>query len=211
MKTRYLASVLGLIAFGLLAAATDAPDGSSSSSSGGTASVHRPAPAPASPARQLAMPPIEQQFCDAVNAATSQYNQASSAGSNQLKLSKLRSVRRAAILGAVHGKNAKDWVGTIDGMETTSDGKAVLDVKLPCGVSVKTWNNGLSDISDNTLIPQSSPVYDTISNLAKNSAITFSGKFFSNDVNGFKEISVTEEGSMSDPEFLFRFAAVSAL
>jgi hypothetical protein len=77
-------------------------------------------------------------------------------------------------------------------------------------VEVKTWNNALSDITDNTLIPQTSKTYDTLSELGRGKRIKFSGSFINGDEkNGFRESSLSEQGSMTDPEFIFRFSQVS--
>lgn len=107
------------------------------------------------------------------------------------------------------------WKGKIVGLITNGEGKAVLEVQLPCDdeidVSVKTWNNAMSDIMDHTLIPQSSKMFDTLADLGKGKVITISGAFISGDEkNGWRESSLSEEGSMTDPEFIFRFAQVSA-
>lgn len=157
------------------------------------------------------MPVAEQSFCDIVNKAGHDFQAANLAGANQLKLSKIRGVRASAIVAGLPGGKIKDWVGTIDEMTTTGDGLATLKVRLPCGLRLTTWNNDISDILDRTLIPQASPVYDRLSDLDRGRRLRFSANLVPDKANGAKELSVTEAGSMTDPEFLARFTDVAAL
>lgn len=181
---------------------------------GAAASVAAPAPiaepVPVAPP-QPAMSASQQHFCDAVNSARDGYQAAQRAGANELKLSKLRSQRKAAVAAAVKGGTVKDWVGTVDSLQTTGEGKAVFVVELPCGSKMGTWNNALSDIMDNSLIPQSSPLYDGIAELNTGTKLRFSGKLVSGDVDGFRESSMTEMGSMTDPFYVIRFTGIGPL
>lgn len=159
-----------------------------------------------------ALPATEKKFCTIVVGAGKKYK--SSSGENELKLSKIRGDRRN-LLNATSA-SVTGWSGTIESLSTNSEGKAILSVKLPCGdddidVLVQTWNNGLSDIEDNTLIPQSSKLYTTLSDLGTGKEITFSGTFLTGDeTNGFHEASMSESGSMTSPEFIFRFSSAAA-
>lgn len=166
-----------------------------------------PPPPPADP-----LPSSQQAFCDAVKMGADGYQAAQSDGANQLKLSKLRTVRKSAVASAVKGGAFKDWVGTVDGLQTTGDGKAILSIKLTCEADVKvsTWNNTMSDIMDNTLISQSSSLYDAIAEFGEGAKVKVSGKFASGDVDGFRESSMTESGSMTDPDYKVRFSGISA-
>jgi predicted aspartyl protease len=95
-------------------------------------------------------------------------------------------------------------------METTSEGKGILAVKLlgPGNITVKTWNNGLSDIGSNTLIPHGSTLYNQVANLAKGDTVLFIGSFAQGAEDYILEPSLTEEGSMSSPEFIFTFTSI---
>ena len=169
------------------------------------------APEPAAPAPEP-LPASQRAFCDAVKIAADNYQEAQSAGANELKLSKFRTTRRSAVTAAVKGGAFKDWLGTVDGLQTTGDGKAILSIKLQCegDVKISTWNNAMSDVMDNTLIPQSSALYDAISELGEGAKAKVSGKFTAGDVDGFRESSLTEMGSMTDPDYKVRFSAISA-
>jgi hypothetical protein len=158
------------------------------------------------------LPDGEKKFCVAVVASGRKYKAASS--ENELKRSKIRG-DRTRVLNSLNS-TATGWVGKIDGLSTTGDGKAALKVKLPCGdssidVVVMTWNNGLSDIEDNTLIAQSSKLYDALSDLGTGKRIKFSGSFVTGDeTNGYHEASLSESGSMTDPEFIMKFSSAAA-
>lgn len=158
------------------------------------------------------LPDGEKKFCVAVVASGRKYKAASS--ENELKRSKIRG-DRMRVLNSLNS-SATGWIGKIDGLSTTGDGKAALKVTLPCGdsdidVTVMTWNNGLSDIGDNTLIAQSSKLYDALSDLGTGKRIKFSGSFITGDeTNGYHEASMSESGSMTAPEFIMRFSSAAA-
>ncbi len=200
--TRNILTVLSIGAFAVLAAGTG--DSGSSGPASNPTSSREPA-APPTP-----MPADEQAFCDAVQEATQAYEAMQGDGANQLKLSKLRTSRGAALRAALPSRAAKAWAGTISKLSTNSDGQAVVAVELPCGVEVKTWNNALSDIEDGTLISQKSALFGVLADLKVGMSIQFSGRLFPDRVTGFKESSLTEAGSMKEPEFLMKFSAASA-
>jgi hypothetical protein len=95
-------------------------------------------------------------------------------------------------------------------MATNSDGKGILDVELSGSsrIKIKTWNNSLSDIGDDTLIPHGSLVYNQVANLSQGDMVYFSGRFASGDLDYIKESSMTESGAMNEPEFIFTFTNV---
>lgn len=158
--------------------------------------------AAAEKAKWDALPETERKFCEAVVAAAAAYSQAD----NDLKRSKVRRDRAAALRAAVPGGTVSKWQGKVDTLTTTGQGNVVLVVRLPCDdFTVGTWNNELSDIGDGSLIPSSSKVYDTLAEMKAGDSITFGGKFIANDVNGFKGTSMTEYGSMTGEAFLLRF------
>ena len=74
--------------------------------------------------------------------------------------------------------------------------------------AIKTWNNALSDIFDETLIENGSELYNAIADLSKGDKVVFSGTFASDERDFIREASVTERGSMTDPEFILKFSDV---
>lgn len=163
----------------------------------------------------VAVPADQQAFCDAISEAAAAY----SAAKNDLKKSKVRGTRKAAVLQAVPSGAVTDWIGTVTQLTTNSEGKAVFGVKLACGeVTLETWNNALSDINSNTLIDQSHPLFDAIAEFEAGSwskdgtRVKFSGEFKQNDkLDGFEEQSITEAGSLGkNPAYSMRFSAAAA-
>lgn len=130
---------------------------------------------------------------------------------NQLKKSAIRTDRKKALQAALPNLTVKNWIGTLAKTATTSDGKAYITVKLQGAkaTAVKTWNNALSDTTAGTLIGQDSPLYKTISDMKNGQLVTFSGTFLTDDKDYLLEPSLTEAGSMTQPEFIFKFTDIA--
>jgi len=157
----------------------------------------------------IPLPDKETAFIQAIQSAKAAYKEAP----NELIKSAIRTQRGKLIQKALGGsRNVSDWIGVLNDMETSSEGKAILEIKLEgTDIQVGTWNNTLSDMFDNTLIPQESPVYFAASQLKEGDRVIFSGTFLPSDGNDYvKESSLTESGSMSRPEFIFKFKAIKA-
>ena len=127
---------------------------------------------------------------------------------NELKKSAIRLERKNALQGSGIPHNITNWVGTLVDLSTNSDGKAYITIRIHPDIEIKTWNNALSDISDNTLIEQTSELYKKLMNMKKGQKVKFSGVFVLSDNDFFKETSMTESGAMESPEFLLRFTDV---
>jgi len=105
----------------------------------------------------------------------------------------------------------QEWIGRVKKIYSTSHG-AYLIVELPCKTLFKAT-------PDKLVIPPSTQVYKTLSKTKLNQKIRFSGTLFSrgkfpggypefNKV-AFHEDSFTRNGSMDEPEFLFRFDQIN--
>ena len=132
-------------------------------------------------------------------------------GANELQKSATRTNRRRELqqLGL---RSVNNWIGTLSSFGTNRDGKAYITINMDDNVSVKTWNNALSDNEDNTLIAQDSSLYRNLSNMRTGARVRFSGSFLTGDDRDFFKVSnFTETFAMSTPEFLMRFTAVSLL
>lgn len=130
---------------------------------------------------------------------------------NELKKSSLRSERMSAISNTLNGFTVTEWVGKINDLSTNSEGKAILSIGITPDIEIKTWNNALSDISANTLIDQNTNLYNQLMELERGQNVKFSGMFFSSEDNFIQETSLTEEGSMINPEFLMKFSTVTPI
>ena len=94
-------------------------------------------------------------------------------------------------------------------MGTTSDGSAYVAVKLEGNeISIQTWNNGVSDLGDKTLIPVNTPLFNAISDLKKGIRVKVSGQFVAGEQDFIGEQSLTEIGSMTEPAFSVHFTKV---
>ena len=153
-----------------------------------------------------AEPQEQEEFVETVESFYKPYD----AAPNELKKSSLRVKRRSALSKILPNREISEWVGTLKVMKTNSEGKAYITIKLEGSrsIEVKTWNNMLSDISDNTLIPNGSRLYTQIAELEEGATVMFSGRFLSSKEDFLREASLTERGSMTAPEFIMKFSDV---
>ncbi len=159
-------------------------------------------------AERAAKGPAEQQaLLQAVVTGRSGYE----ATDNELKQRQAQAVRSEALRAAVPSLDATEWVGTIRSIDTNGEGKAVLELAIGDDTKVSTWNNAFSDLMDNTLIPMDSPMYETLVNLEEGDKVKFSGTFFKDSEQGLKESSLTFNGQMMTPNFVFKFSSISPL
>lgn len=162
----------------------------------------------ATPAQvELHLPQEQAAFVEAALGFAGAYEEAP----NELKKSALRA-QRAQALERVLGKKMRvsGWVGRLRSMGTTGQGQAHIEIEAQ-GVKFKTWNNALSDVGDRTLIAQDSPVYAQVADMTKGDVVEFTGTFMRSSQDHVKEASISEAGSMTAPEFILRFEAISRL
>ncbi|MGH9572637.1 MAG: hypothetical protein ACRD40_03785 [Candidatus Acidiferrales bacterium] len=164
-------------------------------------------PTTAQSVEQESLPEEESEFIKTITAFQTSYGNLA----NEFQKSAARKQRAEDIAEILSTRSVNGWVGQVSAMHTTSDGRGVLSIRLPVAthIEVETMNNGLSDIGDNTLIPQGSPLYNQISGLSVGDEVTFGGRFGSGEMDYIEEASLTEEGSMTEPDFVFTFANVS--
>jgi hypothetical protein len=148
--------------------------------------------------------PQERQFIEAVRNAQLQYK----SGSNDLQKGAARPTRARSICSAMPEPRATDWIGTIDDLSTNGDGDGVLSIKIAERAHVKTNTNSFADHRTDTLIKANSSLYRDLLKLKIGETVRFSGSFFAGGTDCFQEQSVTLAGSITEPEFLFRFSRV---
>ena len=166
-------------------------------------------PASSKPASKpgMAVPAPQKEFVDTVLSYKADFRKAQ----NELQQSSVRTKRRQALAGLGLGMAVENWVGKIKRMETTTEGHAVLAVTIGDNVEIHTWNNAFADMGVGTLISHESPLYDKLSEMARGQQIKFSGSFLPSEDDYYEELSLTIEGSMSQPEFLFKFSDVDKI
>ena len=129
---------------------------------------------------------------------------------NNIIKTEARQNRRRQLANAFVNVLVTDWIGFVVQLDTTSDGMVIFGVVLDqSDIELSTWNNALSDIFDKSLVKSDSAIYRQLRSLSVGDKVKFSGSFFSNEIDFFEEKSLTEEGSMMDPEFLFKFQSVT--
>jgi hypothetical protein len=156
----------------------------------------------------VAGPPLpgqQQAFINANIAAIPQFN----SGKNEIQQEQARGRRREAIQSALNGDGRiEGWIGTVESISTTGDGNGIIKIRIHPSITVSTTNNELSNIGDNTLIEKSSPLFSILGNLSKKDTVKFSGTFIPDDRDCVQETSLTIRGSMTEPNFTFRFSGI---
>jgi hypothetical protein len=163
-------------------------------------------PAPGAPS-SIPMPPSEYAFVSAVQEATAAYD----AARTETAREGARLQRHGAICATLRDTRGavKDWVGEIIRFGAADDGRGMLLVSVADHVALGTWDNSAEDeLAGHTLIATRSPLFGALSAMKSGDTVIFSGSFVYDPIDCAREQSLTLEGSMTDPEFLFRFDSV---
>lgn len=158
-------------------------------------------------AKKVVMPADQDYFILTVEKYVAGFRQAK----NELQQSALRDQRKNEISKIISERAVSSWVGRINKLETNTEGKAILSIRISPDIEVKTWNNAFSDINASTLISKDSSLYNNLFELSRGQRVEFSGSFFSSQADYVEETSMTIQGSMTNPEFLFKFKSVKPL
>lgn len=153
------------------------------------------------------LPSNQVRFLAAVASARSAFQ----AAPNELSHEQIRKSRQQAICRVLSERIALSWIGEISGISSTSGGSAVLKIKLAPNVHVQTWNNAFSDAGSKTLVLSGTALFASLVPLRRGDAVQFSGSFEESEKDCVKEQSITQAGSMLDPEFTMRFTEVKKL
>lgn len=149
-------------------------------------------------------PDSQQRFLALVDRFAEAYRRAP----NDMARGAVRPERARALCDAVRGLAVRGWMGTVETLSSTNDGRGVLALRLNDQVTVKTWNNSLSDSGDRTLIASGTPLFAAASALRKGQRVVFDGRFVAHRDDCIRESSMTVSGAMNDPEFVIRFTAL---
>lgn len=152
------------------------------------------------------LPDQQQRFL----AVAKDYAERFASAKNELQQSVLRRERGVSLMDALGSQRTMaGWVGTIVSLQTNTQGRAILSVRLSQNVEISTYNNALSDVAYNTLIDQGTPLFDALLSMSVGDKVAVSGTFFPSDSDWITETSFTIRGSMTDPAFLVRFHTIS--
>ncbi|MBR9780844.1 MAG: hypothetical protein GYB52_20780 [Rhodospirillales bacterium] len=156
---------------------------------------------------QIVLPDDELLLIQIVNTAKSAYSDAA----NDMAKGGVRAQRRADICQNLPSLQVNGWIGRITELGSNSEGKGVLSVEIHDNITVGTWNNALSDINSNTLIDPTSDLFQQAVALSDGDLVEFSGSFQNGDADCLAEKSMSQAGSINDPEFTFRFKSIRKL
>lgn len=118
--------------------------------------------------------------------------------------------RNAAICKLLPSLDVTNWPATIDTLSSNHDGLGVLYVRIGPHTKLETYNNALSDIGSDTLIKPSEPFFDRLAEMHESEPVIVSGHFFRDQNSCIEESSLTQSGSMENPDFIFKFTDVRA-
>jgi hypothetical protein len=153
------------------------------------------------------LPSVEVRFISIVSAAQKDSINAA----NDMQRGGIKANRDKSLCAGITFPEVKDWIGTVINIDSNSDGKGVLAIQIAPGITVKTWNNALSDIGSGTLIDQTSPVFKSASLMKPGQLVQFSGELFPAGEDAcLLESSMTLRGKVESPEFIFKFSSISA-
>ncbi|MEK9685630.1 MAG: hypothetical protein VW226_13865 [Rhodospirillaceae bacterium] len=145
-------------------------------------------------------------------AAVQEGQTAAKGAENDMQKGAAKANRDKAVCAALSsGMRVSNWTGTIADIDSNSEGKGVLSIKLANDIHIQTWNNALSDIGSDTLMEPGSDLFNKVAGMKKKMAVTFSGSFIQDDDSCIDEQSLSLDGKIKDPEFTFRFSDVNAL
>lgn len=102
----------------------------------------------------------------------------------------------------------ENWIGTLRQLETSTEGKGVVRVRIAPDIDILTWNNALTDTLHDTMIEKNTSAYETLMQSAVGEQVRVSGNFIGADSDGVLETSLTIKGAMDAPEFLFHFTNI---
>jgi Sel1 repeat len=153
------------------------------------------------------MPEAEKLLISAVEKARAAYG----AGVNEMAQGASRPARAKELCAVFKDFRVSSWLGEVETLSSNTDGLGVLSIQITKGISIKTWNNALSDLENKTLIDPESTVFKQAVALKKGRKVAFGGQFFRNPTDCILEGSLTLKGSLTQPEFIFRFSDLAAV
>ncbi|GAA1484732.1 TM2 domain-containing protein [Brachybacterium fresconis] len=155
------------------------------------------APAPDVPAAQQSM-----------SDAVAEGRTAAESAETDLQRANVLNVRSEAMCASIPDGAVESWVGTVVTVDANGEGKAVVTLSIDEDIEIGTWNNAFSDVSDNTLIEQGTPLYDSALALAPGDTVEFSGTLKSGSESNdecYYASNMTEVMSIDSPDYIMTF------
>ena len=151
------------------------------------------------------VPAAQQAMSDAVEQGRLDAEDAQS----DLQRANVLNVRSETMCESVPDGAVDEWVGTVVTVDANGEGKAVVVVSIEDDIEIGTWNNAFSDISDNTLIEQGTPLYDAALELVPGDTVRFSGTLKSGSEGNdtcYYTSNLTEVMSIESPDYIINFS-----
>lgn len=108
------------------------------------------------------------------------------------------------------------WVGEITDI-STDQGADVVSVTIRAtidgfGVSFGTVTNRVSDYATDSMVTPANPLFNILANMKEGEVVAFDAVFLNHPEidRGLWESSLTEQGSVDEPEFLVRFTRIES-
>lgn len=160
------------------------------------------------PAQVVAVPDQTQE--DSLISIVAMGRQEYENGQNDFQKGAARPRRASRICSLIKDPNISNWSGVVEELSSNSSGYGVLKIRISPHITIGTTNNSFSDSigSQKTLIYPSDPVFSQVSNLSVGQKIVFSGIFSMSNDDCIAETSITQSGSMEDPDFEMKFTEV---
>lgn len=151
----------------------------------------------------LPLPPEQVSFSALIDSMYNVYKEQP----NDLKKSAVKKARNSLFKGMKFERKVTNWIGELQTMSTNSKGNASIDIDLI---------NSRADVQTaNYPIMLGSNLYEAVSSLSTGDTVVISGRFLQSpdymgkyDFDYLYESSFTESGSMSSPDFYFKFKSV---
>ncbi len=159
---------------------------------------------------ELPYPSSQRQFVDLNRGCMAAYR----AGTNEIQRSlAFNSCNESRSQFAAHSP-IRGWLGTVESI-STDQGADVVSFRIATSmegfdITYGTVSNRMSDARYGSLITQTSPLFGVLANLHEGDWVMFNGEFLGDPAGkmGTWESSMTERGSMEEPEFNIRFTDV---
>ncbi len=132
----------------------------------------------------------------------------------------LRKKRQEFLAGQIKDRVFAEWIGRIEKLRTTKNGKAYLVIELAdiilaeekksqisplFRVRMGTWNNAYTDLDYNTLIIPGTTMHNWLAKFSLCEWVVFSGNSFAGDEDFLKEASPSQTDAMLSPQFILKF------
>ena len=130
---------------------------------------------------------------------------------NGVRLDQIRTERDQQTCAILANPVVTDWIGKVKSIDSTMAGDGTVSLSLAdTDIDVGTWNNVISDIGDHTIIKKGTKLFTILGQLSKGEKVVFAGRFVQSNKCP-EESSLTTDGSLSSPAYIFNFLSIKPL